>query len=59
MPIMDGATFLQELRREFGAAIPLAVVMSGMPGAENLRSGSGRPHSGRARVELPPEAHCD
>jgi DNA-binding response OmpR family regulator len=36
MPIMDGATFLRELRRELGAAMPLMVVMSGMPGAAAL-----------------------
>jgi CheY-like chemotaxis protein len=36
MPIMDGATFLQELRRELGRAMPLVVVMSGMPGAAAL-----------------------
>ena len=36
MPIMDGATFLRELRRELGASIPLVVVMSGMPGAAAL-----------------------
>jgi CheY-like chemotaxis protein len=33
MPIVDGATFLRELSRELGAAMPLVVVMSGMPGA--------------------------
>ena len=36
MPIMDGATFIRESRRELGTDVPLVVVMSGMPGAAAL-----------------------
>jgi CheY-like chemotaxis protein len=36
MPIMDGATFVRESRRELGTNVPLVVVMSGMPTAAAL-----------------------
>ena len=36
MPVMDGATFVRESRRELGTNVPLVVVMSGMPGAAVL-----------------------
>jgi CheY-like chemotaxis protein len=38
MPVMDGATFLRESRRDAGTSVPPVVVMSGAPEAAALAS---------------------